>query len=297
VTSETGPGGTIGYAYNAAGQLTSMTPPGQQPISYTYDTDGRLKTETQGSQSASYTYNADGRLTTETMPDGISADYTYDSDGDLTEIDYWQGTSDFVGNVTYGYDPDGQRIAEGGTLVHTALPAPQSGNSYNADNELTTFGSSTYSYDADGNLLSDGTSTYGWNKRGQLTSVTGPAGTSTLSYDPLGRLISTSVAGVTTSFAYQGSQLISETRSNGISVSFLDGPYGTLSRTDTSATGSGAVQAYLPDALDSTLALVKTPPARCRPPTAMTCSATPPPRLGPVIPTRCATPDSFPARS
>jgi RHS repeat-associated protein len=256
VTSETGPGGTIGYGYNAAGQLTSMTPPGQQQIDYTYDADGRLKTETQGSQSASYTYNADGQLTTETMPDGISADYTYDSGGDLTEIDYWEGGSDFVGNVTYGYDADGQRIAEGGTLVHTVLPARQTGNSYNADNELTSFGGSTYRYDADGNLLSDGTSTYSWNDRGQLTSVTGPSGASTLSYDPLGRLISTSVAGVTTSFAYQGSQLVSETGSNGISASFLNGPYGTLSRTDTSTTGNGAVQAYLPDALDSTLALV-----------------------------------------
>ena len=89
-----------------------------------------------------------------------------------------------MGNVTYGYDADGQRIAEGGTLVHATLPAAQSGNVYNADNQLTTFGGTAYNYDPDGNLLSDGTNSYNWNARGQLGTGTGPSGISTLGYDP-----------------------------------------------------------------------------------------------------------------
>jgi RHS repeat-associated protein len=255
VKTETGPGGTISYAYNAAGELTSMALPGQSAITYTYNADGQLATQTQGVKKATYGYDADGRLQTETMPDGITADYTYDADGDVTGIDYTEGTS-AVGNVTYTYNTEGLRTSEGGTLVTTKLPAAESGNTYNADNELTSFGGETYSYDADGNLLLDGTNTYTWNDRGQLASVAGPSGTSTLGYDPLGRMISTTVAGVTTTFAYQGSQLISEKSSDGTDTAFLNGPYGTLASTDDSSGGGGAVQAYLPDALGSTLALV-----------------------------------------
>jgi len=72
-------------------------------------------------------------------------------------------SSTFVGNVTYGYDADGHRIAEGGKLVRTTLLAAQSGNVYNADNELTAFGGTASSYDPDGNLLSDGPNSYNWN--------------------------------------------------------------------------------------------------------------------------------------
>jgi RHS repeat-associated protein len=250
ITSQTGPGGTVSYVYNSAGQLTSMTPPGQSAISYAYNADERLIKEIQGTQAASFSYDADGRLTSETMPNGITAAYTYDKAAELTGISYASGSTT-VGTVTYGYDADGWRISEGGTLVNTVLPAPQSGSTYNADNELTSFGGKTYTYDADGNLLSDGTNTYNWNDRGQLASVTTGSSTSTLGYDPLGRMISSTVGGVSTTFAYQGSQLMSETPSGGTSTQFLDSPYGTLGST----TGS-AVQAYLPDALGSTLALV-----------------------------------------
>ena len=254
IASQTGPGGTITYSHNTAGQLASMTPPGQTPVTYTYDADGRLSTETQGPQSATFAYNADGQLATQAMPDGITAAYTYDAAGQLTGIDYSHGTSTPIGTVTYTYDAQGQVTAEGGSLVHTTLPAPQSGSTYNADNELTSFGGKTFSYDANGNLVSDGTSTYTWNPRGQLTSVSGPSGTSTLGYDPLGQLISTTASGVTTTFAYNATSLIAQDSTNGTQASYLPGPYGTLSQTDNSL-GGGAVQTYLPDALNSTLAL------------------------------------------
>jgi RHS repeat-associated protein len=254
VASQAGPGGTITYAHNAAGQLTSMTPPGQTPVTYTYDADGRLRTETQGPQSATLSYNADGHLVTQALPNGIAAAYTYDTAGQLTSIDYRHGTST-IGNVTYTYDAQGHMTAQGGSLVHATLPAPQSGSTYNADNELASFGGKSFSYDADGNLVSDGTRTYTWNPRGQLTTVTRPSGTGTLGYDPLGRLISTSAGGVTTTSAYAGTSLIAQVGTNGTNASYLPGPFGTLSRTDNSPAGGGAVQSYLPDALDSTLAL------------------------------------------
>jgi RHS repeat-associated protein len=256
VKTETGPGGTITYAYDPSGQLKTMTPPGQAVISYTYDSDGHLTKETQGSQQATWAYDPDDRLTRETLPDNITADYAYNAASELTGISYWYGSDTYLGNITYAYNVDGDRIAEGGSLVHTVLPAAQPDNVYNADNELKTFNGTAFTYDNDGNLTSDGINTYGWNDRGQLTTVTTPAGTDTLGYDPLGNMISTSTGGVTTTYAYQKSQIISESSSNGTSQDFLNGPYGTLSATSTSSAGGGAVTAYLPDALQSTLALV-----------------------------------------
>ena len=55
---------------------------------------------------------------------------------------------------------------------------------------------------------------------------------------------------------YDGSAPVSLSSSAGASAAYLNGPGGPLATTNTSSTGGGAVQAYLPDALDSTLALV-----------------------------------------
>ena len=249
VTAEAGPGGTISYSYNLAGQLISLTLPGQAAITYTYNAGGQVTNEVQGPQTATFEYDADGRLSIETMPDGITAAYGYDKDAEPTGITYMSGTTT-VGTVTYGYDVDGRRVSEGGTLVSTLLPPPQTGNAYNSDNELTSFGGKAYTYDADGNLLSDGTRSYTWNDRGQLSSVTADSAISTLGYDALGRLISTSVGSITTTFAYEGTHLVSLTQ-GGTSTQFLYGPYGVMS-----ASSGTATQAYLPDALRSVLALV-----------------------------------------
>jgi RHS repeat-associated protein len=56
---------------------------------------------------------------------------------------------------------------------------------------------------------------------------------------------------VTTTFAYQGSQLVSQS-GGGVNASYLNGPAGVLASTDHT---TGAIAAYLPDALGSTLAL------------------------------------------
>ncbi|MCY0874817.1 MAG: hypothetical protein OWT28_00820, partial [Firmicutes bacterium] len=57
----------------------------------------------------------------------------------------------------------------------------------NKSNRLTSVGSTSLSYDADGQMTAYGSDTYKWNAENELTSVTNASGTNTYTYDPLGR--------------------------------------------------------------------------------------------------------------
>ena len=54
---------------------------------------------------------------------------------------------------------------------------------YNANNQLTQWGSATISYDLDGNTLNDGTNAYVWDARNRLVSAN--SGGAAYAYDPL----------------------------------------------------------------------------------------------------------------
>lgn len=76
---------------------------------------------TQGGSTAGFTYDAAGRRTSTTLPNGITMAYTYDVADQLTGIDYKQGTT-VIGDLTYEYDPAGNRVAMDGSFARTGLP-------------------------------------------------------------------------------------------------------------------------------------------------------------------------------
>ena len=63
------------------------------------------------------------------------------------------------------------------------LPAAVASAAYNANNQLTQWGSASLTYDLNGNLINDGTATYTWNARNQL----GAFGSASFAYDAVGR--------------------------------------------------------------------------------------------------------------
>jgi RHS repeat-associated protein len=67
--------GTTSYAYNAADRMTSVIPPGQGPIAYTYDANGNQLS----GGGATYTYDLADRLKTATVS-GTTETYTYAGD-------------------------------------------------------------------------------------------------------------------------------------------------------------------------------------------------------------------------
>lgn len=226
LTSVTAPGSAVtSYAYDAAGNRTSVTDPDGDTTTYGYDHAGRLvKVTSPLGKVTSYGYDANGNQTSITDALGAVTTKTYDAENRLASVAYSDGTP----TVTFGYDPDGNRVkmADGtGTTSYT----------YNSRNELTAVtgppGNYAYGYDPSGNVTSrtypdgrvitytydndqrvssvtadGGTTTFGYNADSELTALSYPNGVAeSASYDPAGLMSSisdTANSSVIRSFAY-----------------------------------------------------------------------------------------------
>jgi RHS repeat-associated protein len=247
LTQETTAQGSVSYAYDAAGRRTSMTPSGQAPVTYAYDNVDRLTQVTQGLATVTLAYDAAGRRTSLTLPNGVVTAYAYDVASQLTGLTYTNGPT-VLGTLTYAYDKAGNRIKTGGTWAGTGLPAALASATYDAANELTTWGGGALTYDLNGNLTGDPTLTYTWNARNQLVGLTGSHLAATLSYDGTGRRNSRTMNGTTTTFLYDTVNPVQEA---------------TASNTTTLLTGLGVDEPFirtgsinlLTDVLGSTVAL------------------------------------------
>jgi RHS repeat-associated protein len=84
------------YAYNAVGQLTSVTDPLGETTGYQYDSLGYLATivNADGVTAASFTRDAFGRVATFTDSQGWTATYGYDAADRVVQITYPDGTAD-----------------------------------------------------------------------------------------------------------------------------------------------------------------------------------------------------------
>ena len=236
--------GLVSYAYNGAGEETSMT-------------------DWLGSGNVtSFGYDSDGNLTTITFPSGTTTSVTdtYDDADALTDTSYKIGTTttnlaalgrnsdELIGSTTppvgtattYGYDPL-NRVTTGTTASYTHDAAseltsvsPIGGSttdfSYNADGQLCWTGASTgtcssppsgattFSYSTAGERLSTTPSvsnptTYGWDQAGNLVCETAPNASS---YS-----CSNQHSTVTTTYAYNGDGLrISDTPAGGSAQQF-----------------------------------------------------------------------------
>jgi RHS repeat-associated protein len=225
-----------------------MTAGNQSAVNYTYDNGNRLTQITQGSSTVSFGYDTANRRTSLTLPNGIVMSYSYDNDSELSGITYTLG-SNTLGNLTYTYDLAGRRTSMGGSNAQTALPLAISNTAYNADNQLTQWGTANLYYDANGNMTSDGTNSFVWNARNQLASM--DLGAVSFQYDPFGRRTTKTVSGTTTSYLYDGANIAQEISGGSPIANLLSGGVDEIfARTDSNGTAN-----FLTNALGSTLNL------------------------------------------
>ncbi len=254
VTRETTLQGTVTYGLDDADRRTSMLVAGQPQVDYQWDNANRLTDITRGILAAHYEYDAANRRTSLQLPNPVSITYGYDDANRLTSLTY----SGLIGgnqNLTYAYDPAGNRTVMGGSWARTLLPAAITTASYDAANRQLTLGGKAMTYDDNGNLatLTENrqTTTYTWDVRDRLTSISGPI-TASFGYDAFHRRTQKTVAGFSTTFQYDGLDVVREV-AGGAELNYLRGldideP---LARIEASATSY-----YLADALGSILALV-----------------------------------------
>jgi len=182
LTSETTAQGSITYTYDSASRRATSQVAGQTQIVYTFDEANRLKQVTQGSAIATLGYDNANRRSSLTLPNGLMTIYGYDNDSRLTGLTYQFGANP-VGNLSYNYDPAGQRVQMGGSFARTGLPQAMASAVYDVANELTNWNGTTIGYDANGNIQNDGAAANVWNARNQLASRGGVS----YQYDAYGR--------------------------------------------------------------------------------------------------------------
>jgi RHS repeat-associated protein len=249
LTSDATPQGTVSYTYDNAGRRASLTVPGQSVVNYTFDNANRLTQITQGTTTVLFGYDNANRRKTLTLPNGVVTGYSYDGASQLAGLTYSLGQT-ALGNLTYAYDNTGRRNNVGGTYARTGLPLAMSQTGYNANNQLTTWGTASLFYDLNGNMTSDGTHSYTWDARNRLKQID-LGNTASFTYDPFGRRATKSNVGTSTTFLYDGANAVQEVIGGTNTANSLGGGIDEVfQRTD-----SAGARSFLTDALGTTLAL------------------------------------------
>ncbi|HWM66559.1 MAG TPA: DUF6531 domain-containing protein, partial [Steroidobacteraceae bacterium] len=212
------------YAYTN-GNLTTLTTPSGQAVSYGYNTNHQVTSVTVNGTTivTSATYEPLGPVDGWTWGNGTTTTRTYDTDGKIGQITS-AGTKTFsydnafritgitdtspgASNWTYGYDAldrissgtdatltrgwtydaNGNRLTETGSAASTYTIS-------STNNQISSISGAlarTYHYDAAGNTTSYSGATATYNSRGRLRTVTRGSVTETLIYNALGQRIET----------------------------------------------------------------------------------------------------------
>jgi YD repeat-containing protein len=208
-------GQRVQYAYDADGNLKTVTDAANHVIQYTYDEQNRVRTVTSPDNGVvRYDYDANGNLQYVTDQRQLRTEYRYDGFGDRTAV-----ISPDTGTTSYAYDVGGRMISEtrsDGKVIEYSwdainrMVARTSGGvtqSYNYDEgmygvgHLTSFidatGSTSFRYSAAGRLLQQTNTIYGrvfntswaYDSAQRLQTMTYPTGlVLNYSYDSYGRL-------------------------------------------------------------------------------------------------------------
>jgi RHS repeat-associated protein len=203
LSSLTDPGGRLAYTYNAVNLLTSVTEPSGARTSFSYDAaDNRTATTYPNGVTITQAYDAARRpidIWAKTSAGATLNRFTYGYTNSATGKDTGlrQRVTDAAGNTTtyaydgldrlvqartttsagavssdyrYTYDGNSNRLTE-------TLGASTTTSSYNAANQLTASGATTYAYDANGNNTSSSSGrAMAYNAANQTVSITPPGG-------------------------------------------------------------------------------------------------------------------------
>ena len=218
-------GGSFTLAYNAVGQLTSVTMPNGAHRTYTYDDQTRITSVSNTDQwngllaYFGYTYDHDWATNTDTMKGQLTSvtatgnvpylrlgetKYTYDARYQLVRADFPNQNYPEM----WTYDPAGSIASH--TLGYTTPYTYYSDASGHALPRLRNDGQLPYDfmYDANGNFLGyAGSANAQWDAQNRLLSMDGNYNEA---YDSLGRRITGKTSTNTTSYVYHGILPVSE---------------------------------------------------------------------------------------
>jgi RHS repeat-associated protein len=209
------------YAFDAAGNVLSVTYPSGRITTFVRDSLGRISgVSTQQNSTAasvaiasSVSYLPFGPLAGMTFGNGVTLSLTYDRDYTLTGLNSSTASS-VIQDLTYGVDAAGNV-----TSITDALDSARDQSfTYDNINRLATanglYGSQTYTYDGVGNRLirtiGTTTDTYAYNlTSNQIQSITTGSAVRNISYASSGQVVQDGVTGAVTTFTLNANGRIS----------------------------------------------------------------------------------------
>jgi RHS repeat-associated protein len=166
-----GANASVGYGYDPAGLLTTLTYPNGDAVARTYDGAGELvSVQDWLGNTTTFSYDHDGNVTSQADPNGVSAGSSYNAADQLT------GITDKTGSATlekYSYTRD--KLGDVTTAAETSAIADTHGYSYTQLSQLGSDNGADYGYDQAGDLTTEpGGVAQAFNADSQLTTVTAP---------------------------------------------------------------------------------------------------------------------------
>jgi RHS repeat-associated protein len=218
----------VQYQYDAAGNLTQLTYPGNKSVGYGYDALNRLTSVTIGwlNKTETYSYDAAGRLTQASRFNASQTQYGYDNADRLTSLSHTAGTPTPTTLASYAYTLDANGNRTQAVVSEAKLPEQliNASNSYTYNtqkNRLTNQNSTALTYDFEGQLKTQGTTNYAYDYAHRLISQ----GNQNYVYDGIGNRIKATRNGQVTKYIYDaaGNLLAEANNSNVITKYYIYG--------------------------------------------------------------------------
>jgi len=176
-------GNTLKYAFDAVGNLVTLTYPDDKQVHYEYDAASQLvKVTDWANRITEYAYDKNGRLISTLRPNGTQMTRVYDDAGQLKQQkDIVVATDEVISQFDFSYDAAGNIVKE--KTGPEADPNINLEMAYQAANRLATVDEKVVQFDADGNMtrgpLSGDLVDFGFDSRNRLVQ----AGNTVYNYD------------------------------------------------------------------------------------------------------------------
>jgi len=195
------------HAYDEAGNLTTLTYPGGNTVSYTYDALNRVASVSIDwlNLTATPSYDKAGRLTGIAHFNGTATSYNYDAADRLTGLTH-SASGQAIAGYQYTLDPNGNRtqvVVDAEPILPESLINASEVQTYNALRnrltEATLDGAPVgFTYDDAGQLLAKGGTAFSFDAARRLTGF----GANSYQYDGVGNRLLATRDGVTTQYVY-----------------------------------------------------------------------------------------------
>ena len=202
-SSDSSLSGTVTYAYDWLGDVTSITYPDGRVVGQSFNGEMQLDSVTDGNTSANtttFSYDRNGNLAGETFPNGDSTTLSHDLTNEETKLAV-SGVAGVAGNVSYTRNANGQVTSE----VDSGSVPGGGTYSYNSAGQLISAGTgpnNSFSYNSSGVITSNGGNAQVPNPLGQIQSATAASTTVSYTYDQAGDRTSAVTTAATTNYSF-----------------------------------------------------------------------------------------------